>query len=157
MTDVPTEPNVPQGSQLATLLARRQQIADEQILKLRIPRWDTPEIVVSYRPVDPTEFAKSLKGLEGLKDPAEIAEASLDRNADLLIWSCLGIDAKNPDAHWDGFDDTLAEALGIELPTARKTCRQLFVTGGDLLATASKLCEWSGIANQQVAEGFSGE
>lgn len=147
----------PEGSQLATLLQRRQQIADEQVLKLRIPRWDEPEIVVSYRPVDPTEFAKSLKGLEGLKEPGEIAEASLDRNADLLIKSCLGIESKNPDHKWEGFNEELAEALGIEIPTARRTCRQLFVTGGDLLATASKLCEWSGIANQTVAEGFSGE
>src|SRR5664279_2424091 len=112
-----------EGTQLGSLFARRQEIVEKQVLKLRIPRWEEPEIVVSYRPIEPAEFASFLKGLDDLKDPDELAEASLNRNADLLIKACLGIEAKNPNESWDGFGPDLAEALGLDRNNA--TARQV--------------------------------
>jgi hypothetical protein len=157
MTDVSLPQNAaPEDSPMGILAARRDQIAKETVLTLPVQRWSEPEITVSYRPVEPSEFRRA--GLAADKalsnDKDEIASSEV---AGILVECALSVDATNPNEHWEGFDHNLADALELTDRSARKTCRRLFVTTGGMVQHVNALVAWSAQAVKAVEDKFSGE
>jgi len=50
---------------LSSLKERRQQVMEEQVKRLPVPRWNNPTIVVTYKPVE-----HSIPGREGRQGQA---------------------------------------------------------------------------------------
>lgn len=155
-------------SPLGNLKDRRQAIVKETTLKLQVPRWHDPEIWVEYDPADHKEIRAGQRRLERVKGK-ERSEAEINSNADLLINNCLRVYAilegrefslrpGDPQGEFTVFDSDLAENLGIEEgATARRVCRELFITDGDLAGHATSLIRWSGFRVTETDEEFEGE
>jgi hypothetical protein len=146
----------PLNSLKGALAKRREEIAGEQILELEVPRWENPTLVVSYKPVEHSVIRRTIRSVEKAK--GDRSEAEMNANADFLIKACVGVIARDPNERWEGFDDELAESLGVEGErTARRTCRELFITDGDLISHVNKVIEFSGYRNVEIDEEISGE
>jgi hypothetical protein len=155
----------PPDSLLAGLKQRRTQVVDEQRLTLPVPRWHDPEIVVTYRPLTHDEAVDIGKRTEKIKNTAVRQMAGAQ---DQLSTACVAVEAvvdgqryslRPGDPHGEPtrFDTDLAENLGVEEQTARAVVSALFVTDADLLSHNKRLIEWSGYAEAQADEEFSGE
>lgn len=154
-------------SPLAQLKDRREQIAKAQKLKLKVPRWDNPEIWVEYEPADYETVRRGQIRLE--KVTKNRPDEELNANADLLVKHCVRVFAildgaeyslRPDDPHGDPtrFDPDLAANLGLEEnATARATARKLFITDGDLLSHAQDLIRWSGIVTESTDRDYEGE
>lgn len=146
-------------SGLAGLRAQREKIKQDLHLDLRVPRYETL-VYVRYSPVS----AALAKRLSERAKKSNDADAAVNANAALLAESCLGVFEK--DAHgepigdpeeWPKFDEHLAAYLGSpDVRRAADVVRLLFLTDGDVIATATRVTEWSGFAGGQVAEEYEG-
>lgn len=167
MGDAPEEgydPQVPAApsSVLTGLRERRQQVVNKLFIDLVVPRYDPP-IWVRFGPISDTRVGAINKQAEKSKDP----EKNVVANAVGLADVCLGVfevidgekvsvdpDDRDPDpANWPKFDDRLAGLLG--LPGTKKAAdvvRGLYLTDGDIIATSSKVAEWSGYSLDGVEE-----
>lgn len=167
-----TNPDGGVPSVLSSLKERREQVLADQILRLAVPRWDDPTILVMYRPVSHGFIRAAQKRVEKAnKDRA--SEVEVEANADILIQGCTGIVAvvdgqeyslrpNDPLGEPTTFDADLAANLGIEGggskgPTARSVVRSLFITDGDILSAATKLIEFSGYRETEADAAILGE
>ena len=148
---------------LISLKSRRQAIADDLYLDIRVPRWDDPEVYVRFKPVSATKLNATIERRR--KQKAD--NWSLLANADMLVDCCIGIyaqvegtdgkfslrenDANGP---WTKYDKDLAHALGLDANSAVESCIGLYFSEGDLLDTANKLFRWSNIAGDEADELF---
>lgn len=152
---------------LISLKARREQIVNDLYTDIKVPRWDSPEIYVRFKPVSATKLnATLLKYTKESKNGT--VDMSLVANAEMLFDSCVGVyavldgdtDTKlslrkdDPNGPWTRFDTDLAEALGIDARRATDTVIGLYLTEGDLIETVNKLFRWSNIANNEADESF---
>ena len=87
MTDEVVEEPTSRVSPLGSLQARRKEIQDKLYLDLKVPRWLSPEIVVRYKPLDPTELTKLLERRADKKT----AENALWANCDILVNACIAV------------------------------------------------------------------
>ena len=150
------------------LKARREELVKNLTLDLRVPRWDSPELWVRYRPVDATKLTASVERRQKTKTN----DQSILLNADILVESCVGIYARHPDfpgqelslreddpfGKLTRFDPDLATSLGIPDAlgvTAAMVCRKLYLTDGDLVDAATQVLEWSAATNEKADEDFS--
>lgn len=153
---------------LASLKERRQQVIEEQVLTLPVPRWTNPEIVVRYRPVEHSYIRAAQDRLA--KAPKDRRyEMEVDGNADILIRGCIEVVAvidgeeyslRPDDPHGEPtvFDSDLASNLGLDdRTTARQVVRALFVTQGDILSAAQSLIQWSGYKETEADATLQGE
>lgn len=140
------------GSALARLRDRRKAASERLHLDLAVPRYDPP-IYVRFRPVTQPELESIERRFKGSKDP----DKNVHRHAALLAETCVGIFERNdqgaeqgldPDSPgvWPRFDDALAGLLEADVDTAVDTVRALYLTDGDVIATAGRVTEWSGYA-----------
>lgn len=157
---------------LSSLKERRQQVLEEQILRLPVPRWDDPVIVVLYKPVDHGFIRGSQKRVEKASKDRQ-ADVELEANADILIRGCVGvvgvIDGRDfslrpndPYGEPTVFDADLAENLGLEgiggkPPTARRVLQNLFITDGDILSAATEVIKFSGYREAEADSTILGE
>lgn len=157
---------------LSSLKERRQQVLEEQVLRLPVPRWNDPSIVVKYKPVDHS-FIRQAQGRVEKANKDRQADVEVEANADILIRGCVGvvavIDGKeyslrpgDEDGEPTLFDPDLAENLGVEgiggkPPTARKVLRSLFITDGDVLSAATELIKFSGYREAEADSTILGE
>lgn len=151
----------PAGSALSRIEARRRKAAESLTLDLPVPRYDPP-IYVRFRPVEPDEVEAVEKRFRGLKDK----NRTVIRNAAVLVEACLGLFEKDDDgslvglnedpdpATWPRFTEELAEIVGVDADTAIDTVRGTYLTGYDIVNTAVRLLEWSGL--ESLAEDNSG-
>lgn len=167
----------PQGessspSILSSLKERRQQVLEEQVLRLPIPRWNDPVIVVKYKPVDHGFIRSAQKRVEKANRD-RTSDIELEANADILIRGCIGvvavIDGKEYSLRPGDetgeptlFDADLAENLGVEgsggkPPTARQVLRNLFITDGDVLSAATEVIKFSGYREAEADSAILGE
>jgi hypothetical protein len=149
---------------LASLRDRRKAIMDDMFIDIKVPRWNEPEIYVRFRPISAVTLNKKVENRR--KQGGEMW--SIMVNADILVDACIGIygvmdgdiDKKfslrlnDPTGEWTKFDSVLAEAFGMEAVRATDVVMALYLTEGDLIATANKLFEWSGIASNEADESF---
>jgi len=149
---------------LIGLRKRREQIVNELFIDIKVPRWDTPEIYIRFKPVS----AMKLNSTIARRSKEKGTDWSYLANADMLVDSCVGIYAvvdgdednklslrlDDPRGSWTKFDPDLSAALGIEAVRAVDACQALFLTEGDLIETANKLFRWSNIANNEADESF---
>jgi hypothetical protein len=154
----------PSVTPLLSLKDRRNQIVNELYVDLQVPRWESPEIYVRFKPVSATKLNTSIE----YRRKSKTADWSFLANADVLVDSCIGIYAvmegnvdeklslrpDDPQGSWTKFDSDLAKALGLDVNRAVDTCIGLYLTEGDLIETANKLFKWSGIANEEADETF---
>lgn len=153
---------------LSNLKQRREAIAQGEQLVLPVPRWNDPEILVKYRPIDHSVIRSAQSRVE--KAPkAKRWAAEVDGNADLLIRGCKEIVAVvdgreyslrpgDPEGDPTAFDEDLAENLGLtEGATARQVVKALFITEGDILSHGKSLVEFSGYRETEADEGIAGE
>lgn len=161
------------GSPLADLRARYARHLENLHLDMKVPRVDDdggPSIWVRYNPVDPGLVAD----INASRDERRRKDGHdwwTDANADILISAVVGVYAKDgtgPDAPvyslrpddptgpWTKFDPDLAESLGIDTTRARDVVKRLYLTKGDLVGAAIRLCEWSGSASVTADEEFLG-
>lgn len=157
---------------LGSLKERRQQVLEEQVLRLPVPRWEDPSIVVRYKPVAHTFIRTAQNRLEKANADKR-SEVELEGNIDILIRGCDGVLAvldgqeyslRPGDENGDPtlFDKDLAENLGVEgtggkAPSARQVVRALFITEGDILSAASKLITFSGYRETEADSAIVGE
>lgn len=155
----------PPDSLLAGLKQRRAEMLDEQRLTLPVPRWHDPEIVVTYRPLTHDEAVDIGKRTDKIKNTAVRQMAGAQRQ---LATACVAVEAVidgqryslrpgDPNGEPTRFDADLAENLGVEESTAGGVVSALFVTDADVLSHNKRLVEWSGYAEAQADEDFSGE
>jgi hypothetical protein len=149
------------GSALSSLRARRQKAAEELHLDLAVPRLDPP-VWVRFAPVEQGLIDRANKRHE--KSKAQ--DKNVVINAVILADACRGvfevidgeevsIDDNDRDGEWPRFDDQLADLLGVEAGKASDVVRALYLTDGDVIATATKLADWSGysLADLEEREG----
>lgn len=159
-------------SVLSSLKERRQQVLEEQILRLPVPRWEDPSILVKYRPVEHGYIRKAQGRVEKANKDRQ-ADVEIEANADILIRGCVAvvavIDGKeyslrpgDENGEPTTFDADLAENLGVEgvgnhAPTARQVVRSLFLTDGDILSAATRLITFSGYREAEADSAILGE
>ena len=103
------------------------------------------------------------KRFRGLKDKNK----TVIRNAAVLVEACMGVFERDDDgdpiglndkpepATWPKFDAELAEIVGAPTDgSAVDTVRETYLTGYDIINTAVRLLEWSGL--EPLAEDDSG-
>lgn len=156
------------SSVLGSLKSRKQELKSKLTLDLRVPRWEDPEIWITYRPVDHSEVRKVQQRVEKTPNKQK-GEAEVDGNADLLVRYTEGVyallDGKryslkpgDPEGELTTFDSDLAENLGLgEGASGRMICRALFLTDGDLIAHARDLARWSGYREETADSELEGE
>lgn len=161
----------PTTGMIGVLANRRQQILEEQVLRLEIPRWSAPKLVVEYKPVPHAILRRGAneqeKRTKDSNDAAKQANTEVDTNADILINGCIRIIAIGADNEEIGlglngmftrFDRDAGIACGLpEGSTARQICRWMFVTDADLLRTARTISQWSGYKTEDIDEALQGE
>lgn len=146
------------GSPLSSLRARRDTARQRLHLDLEVPRMDPP-VYVRYSPLPHGRITAITKRFEKSKD----ADRDVLANAAILAEACQGIyevidgrevsvDDRDRDGDWPRFDDRLAELLGITAGKASDVVRGLYLTDGDVIATASRLAEWSGYSAAELEE-----
>lgn len=170
VNETPEMPVAPPRNGLMGVLARRRdQIIDEQILTLEVPRWTEPKLKIEFAPVDHAVLKRGSLAQERAQkeDVKKRTEAEINTNADILVNACIRIIAVMPDGSEIGlgangdftrFDIDAAIALGMpESSNARSVCIAFFITTADLLLTAKMLGEWSGYREGAVEEAITGE
>jgi len=154
-------------SVLGELSKRREEIKNEQLLSLPVPRWENPTVWVRFEPVDHKAIRRAAESID--KAPKQRrGEVELEQNMDTLIRACVGVYAKldgddreyslRPD-DFEGeltrFDQDLAANLGLPSDaTARQVVKALYLTDGDILSHAMKLVEWSGYRETEADEAM---
>jgi hypothetical protein len=146
------------GSVLSSLRARRDAAKKGLHLDLAVPRLDPP-VYVRFAPVAQAQIDRAQKRHEKSKD----VDKSVIVNAVLLADACRGVfeiidgeevsvDDRDRDGDWPLFDERLAELLGADVTKAADVVRALYLTDGDVIATAEKLAEWSGYSAEDLEE-----
>jgi hypothetical protein len=148
------------GSPLAGLRARREKAQQELFLDLQVPRLDPP-VFVRFAPAVQSQIDRANKRHEKSKD----ADKNVIVNAVILAEACRGVfevidgepvsvDDADRDGDWPRFDGQLADLLGLdgESVQAVDVVRGLYLTDGDIIATAAKLAEWSGYSLEDLEE-----
>ena len=169
---VGSETNEGKPSIILSLKERREQVLKEQVLRLPVPRWNNPTIVVLYIPVDHGFIRNSQKRIEKAPKDRQ-SEVEMEVNSDILIRGCVGVVAvidgvdyslRPGDPHGEPtmFDADLAENLGLDgaggrPPTARAVLRHLFIADGDVLSAASEVIKFSGYREAEADEQILGE
>lgn len=156
-----------------SLKARRAEIVNNLYTDLRVPRYSDPEIYVRYAPVDAVKMGQSWDRRSKQKDDTGKVpdDWGIRANADVLIASCQGLYAKfsdspdeflslrenDPYGQWTKFDQDLAQAMGIDLPTKDPVAtlvRKVYLTDGDLGEAVDRLMKFSNISANQADETF---
>lgn len=153
---------------LGQLRDRRESIRASQTLDLQVPRWDDPEIIVQYQPLEHEVIRRAQTALE--KAPkGKRGQAEVDGNVDLLVRACVAVVARideqeyslrpgDPKGEPTTFDPDLAQNLGMhEGATARQVVKYLFITDGDIISAAQELIRWSGYRETEADEHIVGE
>lgn len=144
---------------------RRQQAQSKLHLDRRVPRLDPP-VFVRFRPLSQDELEAAQKAIE----KGKAKDRTVVANANALATACIGIyelDAQGektsaaPDdvEDWNNvrFDENLGRELGHEsMIRASDVVRALYLTEGDIVHEAGELTTWSGWANDDEAEAWSG-
>jgi hypothetical protein len=164
-------PAAPQ-SQLASLRARREKAAQKLWIDLPVPRYDPP-VYVRFKPVQQAQIDAANKAIAASTSKDRILVA----NANVLSWACLGVyviqDGREVSPVDGGdelprFDQELAAALGN--PTAKTTVEVmrgvlneqnereggLYLTDGDVVATADAVHGFSGFRTEQYERDIEG-
>jgi hypothetical protein len=150
------------GSALASLRARREQAKDDLHLDLAVPRLDPP-VYVRFAPVEQALIDRANKRHE--KSKAQ--DKNVVINAVILADACQGVfevidgeevsvDDRDRDGEWPRFDEQLADLLGVDATKAADVVRALYLTDGDVIATATKLADWSGYSLADLEERAEG-
>ena len=165
--DEPGQIDAAPGSGLAALRGKRAHTVQSIHLDLPVQRSEEifgQVVYVRYRPYTDPERRRLAKRFEKRKD----AEADLVSNAVLLGQCTLGVftavERDTPD-DWMHMDrDLAALLLGVDegdpalkpIESAADVVQLLYVTNGDLMATAAKLSEWTGYSLEDLEEADSG-
>jgi hypothetical protein len=166
-----TERPAADKSPLANLRQRREAIAAELHVDLKVPRWEDdggPSIFVRYKAATPGK-------VEGAREKRRKQRKALGddwivyANADILIDACVGVfaladDGKTELSLRDGdpygemttFDPDLGFSLGLEDEGAVAVVRKLYFTDFDLTSACNDLCAWSGVRINDSEEAFLG-
>lgn len=123
-----------------------------------MPRLEPP-VYVRFAPVPHGRIEAINKRHEKSKDK----DRDVIINAAVLAEACRGVyeviddqavsvDDTDREGEWPRFDDRLAELLGVEAGKASDVVRALYLTDGDVIATATKLGEWSGYSMADLEE-----
>lgn len=146
------------GSALSGLRARRQKAVEELHLDLPVQRLDPP-VYVRFAPATQSQIEAITKRYSKSKDK----DKTVTVNALILAHYCRGVfevidgeevsvDESDRSGEWPRFDERLAELLGLESDRAVDVVRGLYLTDGDVIATAGKLADWSGYSIEELEE-----
>lgn len=146
------------GSALSGLRARRDAARKKLHLDLAVPRLDPP-VYVRFEPVPQERLTRIARQYKDSK----ARDVEVVMNAVHLASACIGVFAEvdgqpegDPDS-WPRFDADLAEILGLPASTSPvDIVRDLYLTDGDVIATGTRLVEWSGYAWQDIERDAAG-
>lgn len=136
-----------EGSVLAEVRRRREQIASDKTLDLLVPGYEG-RIAVRYRGIPIERWEETIKRTERSNNPMAGADALVETCETILVRNAegtlvpIGEEAGIEDAAEAPvcFDSRLGEILGFEANTARKTVMALFSPDdSQLLAPAAHL------------------
>jgi len=153
---------------LLSLKKRREQIVNDLFIDIKVPRWDSPELYIRFRPVSATKLSKTIQKYQDKARKDTNTDWSFLANAEMLYDACIGVYAvvdgdrdnklslrpNDPNGTWTRFDETMADALGLEANRATDVVVGTFFAEGDLIDTANRLFRWSNIANGEADETF---
>lgn len=166
----PGQVKAARGSGLAALRGKRAKAVAELHVDLPVPRSEEAfgqRVIVRYRPFTGAEADGVRKRFR--KDKRDGVDVIA--NSVILAKCCLGIFTeveRDDPAAWMKFDPELAELLltdadGVvdqvaldKVAGADEVVRLLYVTDGDVMATASKLSEFSGFTLDELDEDHAG-
>lgn len=150
-----------EGSVLATLRERREQAVAALHKDLRVPRLEPP-VYVRFRPISQPAIEQANKRASASKAD----DAATAANAAVLAGACIGVFEVDEDgaevsvdpdnATWPQFDKRLARLLGVKAGKAADVVRALYLTDGDVIATVTKLAEWSGFNEAELERDAAG-
>lgn len=153
---------------LGRIKERRQEVIEAQVLKLPVPRWSDPEIIVHYKPVEHA-FIRSAQDRVSNAPKDKRYALEVQGNSDILIRGCLAvvaiIDGKqyslragDENGEPTLFDRDLAETLGLDDgATARQVVKGLFIAEGDIMSASQSLVSWSGYKETEADATIQGE
>lgn len=156
------------SSILGSLKDRRREIAESEHLTLSVPRWNDPEIVVRFKPLE-HETIRSIQGRVSKAPKKEQGRAEVRAHVDLLIRACDAVIARIDDESYSLrpgdphgeptlFDKDLAENLGLDDgATARDVVQALYITHGDIISAANQVVRFSGYNVDAADEAILGE
>lgn len=163
----PGETPAAPGSMLASLRERRAKAKEELFLDLPVPRYDPP-LYVRFKPLDQSALVAGQKLIDAGKKDREVVTKV---NAGYLAGACLGLfevadgekvsidpdDRSTDPGEWPTFGPRVAELLGEPgLARAVDVVRSLYLTDGDIIATAGELAVWSGYTGEKLEAEFEG-
>lgn len=155
-------------SVLGQLKARREEIRQGEHLDLPVPRWNDPEVIVRYKPLEHAVIRRAQDAVDKAPKQRQY-QTELEGNCDLLIRACEGVIARidgqdyslrpgDPKGEPTLFDPDLAANLGLEEgASARQVVKELFITDGDILSHAQALIQWSGYRETEADAQLEGE
>jgi hypothetical protein len=151
---------------LGQLTQRRQEIQDSLKLKLRVPHWTDPEIVVTFNPLQVGQSAKIVQRADKRRGISDI-DRGFDVACDSLIAACESVVAlidgqkysfgSDPQGPPTRFDADMAARFGLTDASARSVLRHVYVNDGDIVETYMALQDWSSQRGEQIDEEFQGE
>jgi len=142
------------GSALSRLRESREQALESLYIDYEVPRI-SPAVFVRYKPVEMAVVKRLDRVFAKSKDP----EKDVQHSAALLADRCIGIfdaDSEDSPESWMRFDADLGQLLGVQVKSAADVVRALYLTDGDVIATAGKLGDWSGFNLDEVQERIQG-
>lgn len=160
-TETPRPVGADPTSIFGKLEQQREQVVSEQTKVLRVQRWHDPDIYVRYKLVDHEIIRRALGKIDDAKK-ADKGKIELEANCDVLIAGCVEVWGEldgnryslNPDdvhGEYTTFDSDLGRNLGLsEQCTARQVVRRLFLSDGDVLATAGTIIAWCGYSQDEI-------
>lgn len=141
------------ASPLANLRARREAALAELFLDLAVPDYLDRLGVDLYVRFKPLPLSTSTRLVEQARK-SKSAERFANANAAALAAATVGLyyvhDGKefafvegNPDGPWPGFEESVAQTIGVPFLTPAKLVRDLYFTDDAIAAAVTELQKWS--------------
>lgn len=161
---MPGEAKGAPGSGLDQLRGKRRKAVQDLHTDQVVPRSEDlfgTRVIVRYRPCTDAER----KRVEKRFGKSKSDEADVQANAVLLATCAMGVftdhERDDPES-WMKFDQDLAALIldsdeeGAKVKTAADVVRLLYVTDGDVAATAAKILEFSGYTFDELEDASTG-
>jgi hypothetical protein len=153
-------------SMLDNLKSRAEEIKNNSVTVIEVPRWKDPVIKVAFKPVDHGIIKKGIDTVARLKGQRK-SDAEVNANIDVLVAGCVEVFAEingqkyslrrgDHDGEPTQFDADLAENLDCA-PNARAVVKALYIFEGDIIITGNAVAEFSGYKEQDAEEQLLGE
>jgi hypothetical protein len=145
------------GSMLEGLRARRDELAQEQVRDLAVPRWENPKAALKIKPIDHDLIKRQLGRIEKAKAGARAA-VEVSANAAIIATATTAVVLGEGDGEAVVPLADLAEPLGLSSDaTGAEIIQAFMLTDGDVISCAGAVMKHSGYAQRDLDDELAGE